>query len=252
MARIDRGAVLRRMARYGEAVEVLREAPDDMGRRGDRDGQVLAAQHAGDPAAVAFERANLAQLHLLLMEFDAAREHAEAAVRDTGEREEWCTPYALAAPARVRVRAGEPGGSELLARAADVAGAQADRQAMHEVRTAQAELLVRDGRPEETLTLLADGTGPGAAHLVAWAELLSGHPDRAAHRAAEETARAERAGERLSETEARTVHAAALMALGRRRKAGEEVDGAAALCARLPYPAGAHRVAQARGLRFGS
>ncbi|MFJ6851167.1 ATP-binding protein [Streptomyces sp. NPDC091271] len=400
MARIDRGAVLRRMARYREAVDVLREALDDMVRRGDGDGQVLAAarlaevlvkyrstdegeellrtyppqpqtpplttanhhlaagviqfvsgryeeahasartaqtaadaipgsgrrgllaralglqatslglagrlaearpaadlalphaeaygdqdllvnilsvlreharrsgrlaeavstgqralrlaEHTGDPTAVAFERANLAELHLLLMEFDAAREHAEAAVRDTGERDEWCTPYALAALARVRVRTGEPGGSELLARAAEVAGAQADRQATHEVRTAQAELLVRDGRPEETLTLLADGTGPGAAHLVAWAELLSGHPDRAAHRAAAETARAERTGERLSETEARTVHAAALMALGRRREAGEEFDRAAALCARLPYPAGALRVAQARSPRFGS
>ncbi|MFJ6699374.1 hypothetical protein ACIQM4_25305 [Streptomyces sp. NPDC091272] len=145
------------------------------------------AEHAGDPTAVAFERANLAELHLLLMEFDAAREHAEAAVRDTGERDEWCTPYTLAALARVRVRTGEPGSSQLLARAAEVAAAQADRQAMHEVRTAQAELLIREGRPEETLPLLADGTGPGAAHLRAWAELLSGHPDLAAHRAAAET-----------------------------------------------------------------
>lgn len=42
-ARIDRGAVLRRMARYQEAATVLREALADMVRRGDEDGQVLAA-----------------------------------------------------------------------------------------------------------------------------------------------------------------------------------------------------------------
>ncbi|MGW8885569.1 ATP-binding protein [Streptomyces sp. NPDC055749] len=396
MARIDRGAVLRRMARYREAAEVLREALDDMVRRGDRDGQVLAAarltevlvkyrstdegeellrtypplpdtpplttathhlaagllqfvigryeeahasactaqlaadaipgsgrrgllaralglqatslglagrltearpaadlalphaeaygdqellvtilsvlreharrsgrlaeavstgqralrlaEHTGDPTAVAFERANLAELHLLLMEFDAAREHAEAAVRETGERDEWCTPYALAALARVRVRTGEAGAPELLARAGEVAGAQADRQAMHEVRTADAELLLRDGRPSETLTLLADDSGPGAAHLVAWAELLSGAPERAANRAAEETGRAERTGERLSETEARTVHAAALAALGHTQAAEAEFTRAATLAAELPYPAGASRVTRARRL----
>lgn len=396
MARIDRGAVLRRMARYREAAEVLREALDDMVRRGDRDGQVLAAarltevlakyrstdegeellraypplpqtpplttathhlaagmlqfvigryeeahasactaqlaadaipgsgrrgllaralglqatslglagrlaearpaadlalphaeaygdqellvtilsvlreharrsgrlaeavatgqralrlaEHTGDPTAVAFERANLAELHLLLMEFDAAREHAEAAVRETGERDEWCTPYALAALARVRVRTGEAGAFELLARARQVAGAQADQQAMHEVRTAHAELLVRDGRPTETLSLLANDTGPGAAHLVAWAELLTGRSERAAARAAEETARAELTGERLSETEARTVHAAALAALGHAGAAEAEFTRAETLAARLPYPAGASRVTRARNL----
>lgn len=100
--------------------------------------------------------------------------------------------------------------------------------------------------------MLADDTGPGAAHLVAWADLLSGHLDRAAHRAAEETARAERTGERLSETEARTVHAAALTGLGRQREAVEEFDRAAARSAQLHYPAGVLRVAQACGLRLGS
>lgn len=204
------------------------------------------AERAGDPTAVAFERANLAELHLLLMEFDAARDHAEGAVRETGERDEWCTPYALAALARVRFRTGEAGASALLTRAADVAGAQADRQALHEVRTAWAELLVHEGRPEEALTLLADDPGPGSAHLVAWAELLAGRPERAERLAREETSRAEHAGERLSETEARTVHAAALAALGRPDAAEAEFTRAATLAAQLPYPAGTTRVTHAR------
>ncbi|MFD3659964.1 hypothetical protein ACFWVF_05060 [Streptomyces sp. NPDC058659] len=85
---------------------------------------------------------------------------------------------------------------------------------------------------------------------AAWAELLSGQPERAAEHAAEETARATRAGERLSEAEARTVHAAALVALGRRREAEEEFDRAAGLWARLHYADGVLRVAQARSLRF--
>ncbi|THA69356.1 transcriptional regulator [Streptomyces sp. A0642] len=210
------------------------------------------AEHTGDPTAIAFERANLAELHLLLREFTEADRSARAAVRETGGRDEWCTPYALVALARVLIRTGEPGAEELLARAKEVAGAQGDQQAVHEVRTAQAELLIRGGRPAEALTLLGHGSGPGAAHLAAWAELLSGQPERAAGQAAEETARAERAGERLSESEARTVHAAALMALGRRREAMEEFDRAEALAAELHYPAGAFRAAQARSLDFGS
>ncbi|WP_326792161.1 AAA family ATPase [Streptomyces sp. NBC_00841] len=205
------------------------------------------AEHTGDPTAVAFERANLAELHLLLREFGEAREHAEAAVRETGGQAAWCTPYALAALARVRIGAGETGAAELLTRAGEVADAQGDRQAVHEVRAAQAELLVREGRPQEALALLTDGNGPGSAALLSWAELLSGQPERAVRLAAAEIVRAEEVGERLSLTEARTVHAAALAALGREREAREEFDRAAALAAELPYPAGAFAVDQARG-----
>lgn len=207
------------------------------------------AERTGDPTAVAFERANLAELHLLLREFTEAADHARDAVRETGERSEWCTPYALAALARVLVRTGEPGAAELLTRAGEVAEAQGDQQAVHEVRTAEAEMLVHDGRPAEALALLAHGSGPGAAHLTAWAELASGRPEHAARHAAWEAVRAERAGERLSETDARTVHAAALMALGLEMEARAEFDRAATLSAELPYPEGAFRVTRARGAR---
>lgn len=135
---------------------------------------------------------------------------------------------------------------------AEAAEAQGDQQAVHEVRTAAAEMLVHEGRPAEALALLAHGGGPGAAPLRAWAELASGRLERAARYAAEEAVRAERAGERLSETDARTVHAAALMTLGLEREAEEEFDRAAGLSAELPYPEGAFRVERARGARSGS
>ncbi|MFE7397236.1 ATP-binding protein [Streptomyces sp. NPDC057557] len=222
----------RRSGLLGEAVSIGRQA-------------LSLAEHTGDPTAVAFERANLAELHLMLREFAEAREHAEAAVRDGEPSPAWCTPYALAALARVRIRTGEPGAAELLARAGRTAEAQRDRQAVHEVRTAEAERLMREGRPQEALTLLADDSDPSAAPLLAWAELLSGHPEQAARRAAAETVRAQRVGERLSETDARTVHAAALTALGREAAAHEEFGRAAALADELPYPAGAFTVDEA-------
>ncbi|MCX5314064.1 AAA family ATPase [Streptomyces sp. NBC_00154] len=224
----------RRSGRLGEAVSIGRQA-------------LSLAEHTGDPTTVAFERANLAELHLLLREFAEAREQAEAAVRDGEPSPAWCTPYALAALARVRIRTGEPGAAELLAQAGRTAEAQRDRQAVHEVRTADAERLVREGRPQEALALLADDSDPSAAPLLAWAELLSGHPERAARRAAAETLRAARVGERLSETGSRTVHAAALAALGRERAAHEEFERAATLARGLPYPAGAFTVDEAAG-----
>ncbi|WNI25630.1 hypothetical protein [Streptomyces sp. ITFR-16] len=223
----------RRSGRLAEAVSTGRRA-------------LRLAEHTGDPTAVAFERANLAELHLLLREFAEAREHAEAAAREGGSQRSWCTPYALAALARVRVRTGEAGAGELLDRAGRAAEAQADRQALHEVRTAQAELLVREGRPAGALDLLGRDSGPGTAHLVAWAELHAGRPEAAVRRAAEEIRRAGQVGERLAETEARTVLGAALAACGRRQAADEEFGRAAALAAELPYPAGSFRVEQAR------
>lgn len=224
----------RRSGLLGEAVTIGQRA-------------LKLAEHTGDPTAVAFERANLAELHLLLREFTEAQEHARAAAQEGGSHLSWCTPYALAALARVRIRTGEAGAGELLERAGEAAEAQADRQALHEVRAARAELLVREGAPAEALALLAEDSGPGTAHLVAWAELFSGSPEAAVRRAVEETARAEEVGERLAETEARTVLGAALAACGRPDEAREEFGRAAALAAELPYPAGAFRVEWARG-----
>lgn len=223
----------RRSGRLGEAVSIGQRA-------------LKLAAHTGDPTAVAFERANLAELHLLLREFTEAQGHARAAAEEGESHRSWCTPYALAALGRVRIRTGEPGAGELLERAGRAAEEQADRQALHEVRAAQAELLVREGAPAEALALLAQDTGPGTAHLMAWAELYSGSPEAAVRRAVEETARAEEVGERLAETEARTVLGAALAACGRPDAAREEFGRAAALAAELPYPAGAFRVEWAR------
>lgn len=223
----------RRSGLLGEAVSIGQRA-------------LKLAEHTGDPTAVAFERANLAELHLLLREFTEAQEHARAAAQEGESHRSWCTPYALAALARVRIRTGEAGAGELLERAGEAAEAQADRQALHEVRAAQAELLVREGAPAEALALLAEDSGPGTAHLVAWAELFSGSPEAAVRRAVEETARAEEVGERLAETEARTVLGAALAACGRPDEAREEFGRAAALAAELPYPAGTFRVEWAR------
>ncbi|MFF0189562.1 hypothetical protein [Streptomyces sp. NPDC005244] len=49
--RIDRAAVLRRMARYDDAALILREALEDMRRRGDGDGRVLAAARLAEVLA---------------------------------------------------------------------------------------------------------------------------------------------------------------------------------------------------------
>ncbi|MEW2488107.1 tetratricopeptide repeat protein [Streptomyces sp. NPDC048411] len=228
-------------------LSVLREHASRSGRLAEAiafgERALRLAEHTGDPTAVAFERSNLSEHHLLLREFTESREHAEAAVRETDGDP---TPYALAALARVLIRTGEPGAAELLARAGEVADAQGDRQAVHDVRTVQAEFLVRGDRPQEALALPTEGSSPRSAALLAWAELLSGQPERAVRRASAETVRAEQDGERLSLTEARTVHAAALATPGRAREADEEFDRAAELAAELPYPPGAFTVEQAR------
>ncbi|MEV6249224.1 AAA family ATPase [Streptomyces sp. NPDC051742] len=237
-------SVLRETARRAGR---LREAIDT-GRRA-----LALAERSGDPTATVFERANLAELHLLVEEVSEARRLAETAVRDIGSHAEWCAPYALVALARVRMRTaesgggGEPGGAELLDPAERTALAQGDHQAGYEVRSARAELAVREGRPEEALRLLAGYRETGAAHLTAWALLACGRAGEAADAAGAEAARAERAGERLAETEARTAHAAALAELGRTRESAAEFDRATALAEGLPYPAGVRRVACARG-----
>ncbi|MFE7793270.1 hypothetical protein [Streptomyces sp. NPDC057460] len=66
----------RRSVRLGEAVSIGRQA-------------LSLAEHTGDPTTVAFERADPAELHLLLREFAEAREQAEAAVRDGEPSSAW-------------------------------------------------------------------------------------------------------------------------------------------------------------------
>ena len=215
-----------------EAIETGRQALD-------------LAERSGDPTATVFERANLARLHLLMEETAEARDLAETAVRETRPGLDWRVPYAQAALARVRIRMGEPGAGALLDEAERAARAQGDIQAQHGVRSVRAELELQEGRPEEALALLADPT-MRPADLTARAWLACGRVKEAVEAAAAEVERAERAGERLAETDARTVHAAALAELGRERDAAEAFRRAAALAESLPYPAGSRRLALAR------
>ncbi|MGW1944320.1 ATP-binding protein [Streptomyces sp. NPDC001939] len=227
-------SVLRENARRGGR---LREAVDTGLRALDR------AEESGDPTAAAFERANLAELRLLLEEVDAARDLAEAAVAGADPDEAWSLPYALAALARVRMRAGAPDrAAPLLDRAERVAGTHRDRQARFEVGTARAELALLQGRPEQVAVLLPDDEAPV---LAAWGRLLAGDRGAARRIAAAEVERALGTGERLAEVEARVVHAVALPGAAGRAALAE----AGALARSLPYPAGLRRIEQARGLQ---
>ncbi|WP_245791627.1 ATP-binding protein [Actinacidiphila rubida] len=210
------------------------------------------AERSGDPTNAAFERANLAELHMLLGESAAAATFAEAAVRGAEPDDAWCLPYALATLARIRLRAGGTEEAEaLLRRAGSAAAVPRDRQAGLEVLAARAELALRTGRPREALSALA-GAEDDAPALVAWAELLSGQAESARRRALAEVARAGRTGERLAETEARIALGAALFRLGEAAAAEEALSGAGDLAAGLPYPAGLSRVAAARRLADGT
>ncbi|WP_406338930.1 ATP-binding protein [Streptomyces sp. NBC_00649] len=200
----------------GSVLSVLREHARRSGRlreavtTGER--ALALAERSGDPTAAAFERANLAELQLLLEEYDAAHDLAQDAVRESEPHTGWCAPYALAALARVRMRSGDAEScAALLDRAGRTADAQGDRQAQQEVRLARAELGVRRGRPEEALALLAGTTDAG--HLPAWAHLEAGRPAQAATLAEAEATRAQQAGERLAEAEARAIFARAQAAL---------------------------------------
>ncbi|MEU9828141.1 ATP-binding protein [Micromonospora chersina] len=226
----------RRSGRLREALETGQRA-------------LALAERAGDPAGIAFERANLAELHLLLEEVDEASAQAEAAVDSSRAQPDWSTPYALVALARVRLR--RPAGelSSVLDGALRTAVENIDHQAQHEALTAQAEWRIRTGRPAAALALLGKVTGTGTAYLAAWAHLAAGRGERAAELSLAEITRAGAAGERLTEVEARTVHAAALGELGRDRESAESFAAAAELAAQLPFPAGLRRIELARTRR---
>ncbi|MBD5785341.1 AAA family ATPase [Cellulosimicrobium terreum] len=226
----------RRSGRLLEAVEIGRRALD------------LVAQ-SGDPVSATFERANLAELHLLLEELDTASELAEAAAASAEWEGEWSLPYALAALARVRAATGDLAGSVLLLDRADADAVRlGDQQARHETSTARAEVALRAGRPDDALRALdqvaESGAGPSPV-LAAWCALGTGHPRRALDLASAEADRARVAGERLAEVEAQVVHAVALHRVGDDEGARRVQGDAAALAAALPYPAGTRAAADA-------
>ncbi|WP_353946073.1 AAA family ATPase [Streptomyces sp. HUAS MG91] len=231
-------------ALLGSVLSVLRENARREGRLRDAvdtgERALRLAEESGDPTAAAFERANLAELRLLLGEFEAACELGEAAVAGIDADDVWSLPYALTALARVRMRAVPPEEAAALLDRAD-RSAGMDRQARFEVRTARAELALRQGRPESVAGLLRDGEAPVPA---AWGHLLGGKRELARRVAAGEAERARNAGERLAEIDAGIVHAVALGgSAGLRALATVEL-----LARELPYPAGVMRIAEARGL----
>ncbi|NGO80179.1 AAA family ATPase [Streptomyces sp. YC504] len=201
------------------------------------------AEHSGDPTACAFERANLAELHLLVEEFDEARALAEASARGAELQAAWCLAYALAALARVLMRIGDTGAHELLARGRRAADEVGDRQAGREVSSALAELAVREGRFVDALDHV-DATS--APHLAAWAHAYAGRTEEALRIARDETERARLGGERIAEVEALVVHAFALGRSGRLDEAARDFVRAETLSGELPYPAGLRRAVWAR------
>ncbi|MEU6373640.1 AAA family ATPase [Streptomyces sp. NPDC046909] len=207
------------------------------------------ADRCGDPEAAAFERANLAEVHILLGEFEEAAHLASLAVDEAQAHAGWCLPYALAALARVQLRGGPrpalPGPRELLTRAADCLSRRPDHQAEYEIRTAQAELALRDVRPDRALALLSTVSGTGVPVLAAWAHLTAGDPERAVQVAEGEAVRAAGSGEAVTECEARTAQAAALAVLGRTTEAAECATQVRELATALPYPTVLRRVAHA-------
>ncbi|MFF6883544.1 ATP-binding protein [Streptomyces sp. NPDC012421] len=236
------GSVLSTLRENARRAGRLREAV----RIGTR--ALALAQQSGDPVAAAFERANLAELRLLLGEPEPARTLAEQAVAGAEAHDAWCLTHALATMARVRVFRGETAKATALADRADTAAAAlGDRQAELEARTARAELELLARRPDDALRALADRAGD-APVLAAWAELLAGRAQAAMRLARAEVARAERTGERLAEVEARIVLGTALTSLTRSREGSEQLTRAEAAAHSLPYPAGSRRAAWARGL----
>ncbi|MFJ8822741.1 ATP-binding protein [Streptomyces sp. NPDC102467] len=231
-------------ALLGSVLSVLRENARRSGRLREAvaTGQraLVLAEESGDPTAAAFERANLAELRLLLEEFDAARELAEAAVAGADTNDAWSLPYALAALARVLMRAGEPErAAGPLDRAEQSVGMARDQQARFEVRTARAELALRQERPERVRELLREDEAPV---LMAWAHVLAGRREAAQLIAAGEMERARGSGERLAEVDAGVVHAVALGG----NAGARALEVAEALARSLPYPAGMGRIAEAR------
>ncbi|MFE3516245.1 ATP-binding protein [Streptomyces sp. NPDC059166] len=214
----------RRGGRLREAVDIGQRALD-------------LAEQSGDPTAAAFERANLAELRLMLDETEAARALAEAAVAGAEPYEAWCLPYALATLALVRMRSGALAeAASLLDRAEQTVGVPGDQQADFEIRAARAELELREDRPESALSALGIFKAD-APVLTAWGELCSGRADTARDLASAEAVRAERTGEQLAEVDARVALATALAQLGRTDESREARTRAETVAAALPYPA---------------
>jgi tetratricopeptide (TPR) repeat protein len=125
-------------------LSVLRENARRAGRHRtalDHGRRALAlAEQAGRPTATAFERANLAELHLLLGETDEAEQLAHAAVGLAEPFGGTVLAFALTALARVKTATDPDQARTLLDRAERCAADGGHRQAVDEVRAARTEL----------------------------------------------------------------------------------------------------------------
>ncbi|MFD8015301.1 transcriptional regulator, partial [Streptomyces sp. NPDC059762] len=205
------------------------------------------ADRTGSPEAGAFERTNLAELHLLLGRDAEAEELAVAAERTARARAPRTLPYALTALARTRMTWNPAMAGALLARAEGCAEESGEQQARDEVRLARAELALRTGRPEEALALLdAGAVTPRGECVRGWALVRTGRAAEAVALLEREAARAERAGQYLLLVEATTVLALALGLSGAPERADALLADARDRAEALPYPAGADRVRAAR------
>ncbi|MFB6831170.1 ATP-binding protein [Streptomyces hydrogenans] len=205
------------------------------------------ADRTGSPEAQAFERTNLAELHLLMGRPDEAEEPARAAERLAREQAHRVQPYACAALARLRAADAPGEARELLARGEAVALRTGDRQALDEVLLARAELLMRAGSPAAALADV-ERAAPSAraACLRAWVLVLAGRAAEAVPLMEREAAHAEEAGRRLVAVEATTVLALALGATGETARSEGAFAAARQAAAALPYPLGLHRIEAAR------
>ncbi|MEU9115567.1 hypothetical protein AB0D04_28235 [Streptomyces sp. NPDC048483] len=124
----------RRAGRYRQALEYGRRA-------------LALAEQAGRPTATAFERANLAELHLLLDEPEDAERLARAAVELATPFGGTALAFALVALARVHAVPAPDDAALLLDRAERCAESGGHLQALDEVRAARAALAAgRAGR----------------------------------------------------------------------------------------------------------
>ncbi|MFB7634276.1 hypothetical protein ACFC0M_25480 [Streptomyces sp. NPDC056149] len=126
-------------------LSVLRETERRAGRLGDalaHGHRALAlAEQAGRPTATAFERANLAELHLLRDERADAERLARASVELAEPFGGTALAFALTALARVRGGPAPREAARLLTRAGRCAVAGGHLQAIEEVRLARAEMV---------------------------------------------------------------------------------------------------------------
>ncbi|MFF2776034.1 ATP-binding protein [Streptomyces sp. NPDC058052] len=201
------------------------------------------ADRAGSPEASSFERANLAELHLLLGREAEAELHAVTAERTARDQAPRTLPYALTALARTRMTWNPAMSDALLSRARHCAERSGDRQALEEVRLASAELALRTARPERTLDLLGQGpTTPRSACLEGWALVRTGRHAEAVALLEREAGHAERTGQHLLVVESTAALALALGLSGGAERATTLLTDARRRAEALPYPAGLARV----------